>query len=90
MVKTTLHTDPSDHHFNRYNFDIEGLPRYQGCMYIPSCAGLRKIVMEEMHSTPYSSHPGVTKMVADMGPLYFWPGLKRDVTAFVAQCLECQ
>ena len=53
-------------------------------MYIPNCAGLRKIVMEEMHSTPYSSHPGVTEMVADMRPLYFWPGLKRDVTAFVA------
>lgn len=87
MVKTALHTDPSDHRFDGYSFDIEGLLRYQGRMYIPNHVGLRKIVMEEMHSTPYSGHPGVTKMVADMRPLYFWPGLKRDVTVFVAQCL---
>ena len=59
-------------------------------MYIPNHAGLRKIVMEEMHSTPYSSHPRVTKMVVDMRPLYFLLGLKHDVTAFVAQCLECR
>jgi hypothetical protein len=29
-------------------------------------------------------------MMADLRPLYFWPGLKWDVTKYVAQCLECQ
>ena len=89
MVKTTLHTDPFDYCFNGYSFDNNGLLRYQGRIYILDRARLMKIVMEEMHSTPYSGHLGVTKMATNLRPLYFWPRLKCVVTTFLAQCLGC-
>jgi hypothetical protein len=36
------------------------------------------------------AHPGVTKMRADLKPLFFWKGLKADIVNYVARCLECQ
>lgn len=89
-VKQALEQDPLDHRFSRYVFESDGILRFQGCMYIPSSAGLRELVLEEFHNPPYSRHPGVTKMVEGLRPLYFWLGLKRDVIAFIARCLECQ
>ena len=36
------------------------------------------------------AHPGVKKMYADLKPLFYWSGMKKDVVRFVASCLECQ
>ncbi len=53
-------------------------------MYIPNYTGLRKIVMEEIYSTPYLGHLGVTKMIFDLRAIYFQLGLKCNLIAFVA------
>ena len=29
-------------------------------------------------------------MLSDIKPLYFWKGMKREITKFIAKCLECQ
>jgi hypothetical protein len=36
------------------------------------------------------AHPGVTKMKADLKPLFFWKGMKADIVSYVVRCLECQ
>ncbi|KAA3480098.1 Retrovirus-related Pol polyprotein from transposon 17.6 [Gossypium australe] len=38
----------------------------------------------------YSMHPGGNKMYRDLRVLYWWSGLKREVTTFVSLCLMCQ
>lgn len=40
-------------------------------MYIPNKGGLRDLILEEMHNVPYSVHPDLNKMDADVKPLYF-------------------
>ncbi|XP_016733035.1 uncharacterized protein [Gossypium hirsutum] len=35
-------------------------------------------------------HPRGNKIYRDIRELYWWPGLKREVTDFVARCLTCQ
>ena len=35
-------------------------------------------------------HPGSTKMYQDLKVLYWWSGMKRDVSEFVTKCLVCQ
>ena len=89
-VKSVMNTDASDSRFDDYSLDEDGLLKYQNRIYVPDREGLRRVVLEEMHNTPFSGHPGVNKMMADLRPLYFWLGLKRDVIEYVAQCLECQ
>ena len=36
------------------------------------------------------AHPGVKKTYADLKPLFYWSGMKKDVVSFVERCLECQ
>ena len=67
-----------------------GLLRYKDQICVPSDAALRREILDESHNTPYSLHPGSTKMYHDVRSLYWWPGMKRDVVEYVAKCLTCQ
>nr|GFD02388.1 putative reverse transcriptase domain-containing protein [Tanacetum cinerariifolium] len=44
----------------------------------------------EAHSSPFSVHPGSTKMYHDLKQYFLWSGMKRDVATFVSKCLICQ
>lgn len=59
-------------------------------MYVPDVKELRNLVWKEIHEASYFRHLGVTKMMANVKPLYFWKGMKGDATNFVARFLECQ
>nr|GFA29055.1 putative reverse transcriptase domain-containing protein [Tanacetum cinerariifolium] len=48
-------------------------------VWIPSVAGIRKLIMDKAHTSRYSVHPGVDKMYYDLRDLYWWPGMKRDI-----------
>ncbi|GJY61934.1 putative reverse transcriptase domain-containing protein, partial [Tanacetum coccineum] len=47
-------------------------------------------VLSEAHSSPFSIHPGSTKMYGDLKQNFWWNGMKQDVAMFVAKCLTCQ
>ncbi|GJU18805.1 putative reverse transcriptase domain-containing protein [Tanacetum coccineum] len=48
-------------------------------IWIPSVGGVRKLIMDEAHTSRYSIHPGADKMYHDLRDLYWWPGMKRDI-----------
>nr|GEW75537.1 putative reverse transcriptase domain, ribonuclease H-like domain, aspartic peptidase domain protein [Tanacetum cinerariifolium] len=48
-------------------------------VWIPSVGGIRKLIMDEAHTSRYSAHPGADKMYYDLRDLYWWPGMKRDI-----------
>ncbi|GJS45724.1 putative reverse transcriptase domain-containing protein [Tanacetum coccineum] len=52
-------------------------------IWIPSVGGVRKLIMDEAHTSRYSVHPGVDKMYYDLRDLYWWPGMKRDIAEYV-------
>ncbi|GJU64840.1 putative reverse transcriptase domain-containing protein, partial [Tanacetum coccineum] len=56
---------------------------------IPSVGGVRKLIMDEAHTSRYSVHPGADKMYYDLRDLYWWPGMKRDIAEYVSRCLTC-
>nr|GEX88574.1 hypothetical protein [Tanacetum cinerariifolium] len=45
---------------------------------------------KQAHSSPFSIHPGSTKMYHDLKQHFWWSGMKRDVATFVSRCLICQ
>jgi hypothetical protein len=47
-------------------------------------------ILRKAHRGVYMAHLGVTKMRADLKPLFFWKGMKANIVNFVARCLECQ
>ncbi|GKD04886.1 putative reverse transcriptase domain-containing protein [Tanacetum coccineum] len=47
-------------------------------IWIPSVGGVRKLIMDEAHTSRYSIHPGADKMYYDLRDLYWWPGLLQQ------------
>ena len=58
-------------------------------IWVPSCSGVRALILEEAHRSRYSVHPGADKIYFDLRELYWWPGMKKDIAVFVSQCLTC-
>nr|GEV58978.1 retrotransposon protein, putative, Ty3-gypsy subclass [Tanacetum cinerariifolium] len=58
-------------------------------IWIPSVGGVRKLIMDEAHTSRYLLHPGTDKMYYDLKDLYWWPGIKRDIAEYVSRCLTC-
>ena len=76
--------------FEGYSLDIDGLLQFRGRIYVPKDSGLRRLVMDESHRSPYSAHPGVKKMYETLKNVFFWPRMKKEMAKYVAHCLECQ
>ncbi|GJV38683.1 putative reverse transcriptase domain-containing protein [Tanacetum coccineum] len=46
-------------------------------IWIPSVGGVRKLIMDEAHTSRYSIHPGADKMYHDLRDLYWWPEIPK-------------
>ncbi|XP_073057247.1 uncharacterized protein [Primulina eburnea] len=55
----------------------DGLLTFRGRICVPRGYDIRKDILIEAHTMPYSVHPGSTKMYQDLRRLYWWPGLPR-------------
>ncbi|GKC31563.1 putative reverse transcriptase domain-containing protein [Tanacetum coccineum] len=73
-------------HFERR--DDGGIYFFDG-IWIPSVGGVRKLIMDEAHTSRHSIHPGANKMYYDLRDLYWWPSMKGDVVEYVSRCLTC-
>ena len=56
---------------------------------VPQDEDLRKLILQEAHDSPFSIHPGNTKMYMDVKEGFWWNGLKRDIAEYIAKCDVC-
>lgn len=63
---------------------------FKGRLCVPKDEGLRKEILEEAHLTPYTAHPGGTKMYRDLRNIFWWRNMKRCIGLFVRRCMTCQ
>nr|GEX03867.1 putative reverse transcriptase domain-containing protein [Tanacetum cinerariifolium] len=54
-------------------------------LVVPNDASLKEALLTEAHSSPFSVHPGSTKMYHDLKQHFWWSGMKRDVATFVSR-----
>nr|GFB43649.1 reverse transcriptase domain-containing protein [Tanacetum cinerariifolium] len=57
-------------HFKRRH---DGVIYYFDRIWIISVGGIRKLIIDEAHTSRYSVHLGVDKMYYDLRDLYWWP-----------------
>ncbi|GJV91167.1 putative reverse transcriptase domain-containing protein [Tanacetum coccineum] len=50
------------------------------CILLNEYGNLRTLIMNEVYTTKYSIHPGADKMYYDLRDLYWWPGMKKDIS----------
>jgi hypothetical protein len=51
---------------------------------------VKEDILREAHRTPYTVHPGETKMYQDLKKTYWWKRMKVDVAKYVSSCGVCQ
>ena len=57
-------------------------------LVIPPGGGLQQLLLQEMHCA-IGGHLGTRKTTHDLLLYVWWPGLSRDVSAFVRGCTFC-
>ena len=73
-----------------FSLSSDGILNFRGRVCVPDDPELRTQILTEAHATPYSIHPGATKMYKDLKEKFWWSGMKGDVAKFVEKCLTCQ
>ncbi|KAL0551590.1 hypothetical protein IC582_010679 [Cucumis melo] len=73
-----------------FSLSFDGGLSFEGRLCVPSDSAVKKKLLFKAHSSPFSMHPGSTKMYQDLKRVYWWRNMKREVAEFVSKCLVCQ
>ncbi|TYK04587.1 ty3-gypsy retrotransposon protein [Cucumis melo var. makuwa] len=73
-----------------FSISSDGGLLFQRRLCVPSDSAVKTELLSEAHSSPFSMHPGSTKMYQDLKRVYWWRNMKREVAEFVSKCLVCQ
>ena len=90
QIKQQLQQANDEGNPQKFELDKAGMLYYKGRIYIPNQSQIKNLILDEFHTSHYAGHPGYQKMITAIRRNYFWPGMKKDVTEYLAQCLECQ
>ena len=77
----------------RTNFFLseDGVLGYKGGrVCVPNDEEIKRQILYEAHNTPYTMHPGTTKMYRDLKKYFWWSRMKKNVVKYVTRCLTCQ
>ncbi|KAL0553580.1 hypothetical protein IC582_007480 [Cucumis melo] len=73
-----------------FSLSSDGGLLFERRLCVPSDSAVKTELLSEAHSSPFSMHPGNTKMYQDLKRVYWWRNMKREVAEFVSKCLVCQ
>ncbi|KAL0549090.1 hypothetical protein IC582_013570 [Cucumis melo] len=73
-----------------FSLSSDGGLLFERRLCVPSDGAVKTELLSEAHSSPFSMHPGSTKMYQDLKRVYWWRNMKREVAEFVSKCLVCQ
>ena len=63
--------------------------RWRGRIWIPAFEPLRMRLIQSIHDSPLSGHPGPENIRELFAREYTWPGMTQDVRRFVRNCNTC-
>jgi hypothetical protein len=70
--------------------DAEGVVWFKDRLCVPNITSIRELILKKAHETAYSIHPGSEKMYQDLKKRFWWYGMRREITEYVARCDNCQ
>jgi hypothetical protein len=87
LIKTTSHANPAYRAMAGFLYHIDD-SRYR--LYVPDDAGIIRDILAHHHDHPNACHPGQNRMERTLKQHFYWPGLHKDVSAYVRSCCHCQ
>ena len=79
QVKEKLQQGKLDEICEGYKFREYDVLLYKCRLYIPNCAYLKIVIMDEIHQIPYSGHPRYQKTITTARNKKFWHGMKKEI-----------
>jgi hypothetical protein len=73
-----------------FTIDENDLVRFRGRLCVPQKLEVKMDILRGAHKTPYTVHPGETKMYRDLNQNIWWKRMKVDVSKYVVACKVCQ
>jgi hypothetical protein len=73
-----------------FSEDNQGVLWYKGRICVPNIKELKDKIHRKAHESAYSIHLRGNKMYHDLKVSYWWYGMQRDITEYVALCDTCQ
>ena len=73
-----------------WNIDADRAYRCRGRLCVLNEGQLRMDILDEAHKSRMTVHLGGTKMYKDLKRNFWWKGMKREIVAYVSQCLTYQ
>src|ERR1041384_5461844 len=70
--------------------DEHGAIWFEKRICVPQDEEIRELILQEAHDSPYSIHPGNTKIYLDLRERFWWPSLKLEIARYIALCDVCQ
>jgi hypothetical protein len=75
-----------DNKTSDFSEDIHGTLWLDKRICVLDLKPIKESILREAHDLAYSIHPGSTKMYKDLKTRYWWNGMKREVTEYLALC----
>ncbi|XP_016709129.1 uncharacterized protein [Gossypium hirsutum] len=72
-----------------FGLNSDGMLCIRGRICVSNYFDLRQSILREAHSSHYAMYLDGNKMYRDLRELYWWSGLKYEVTDFLVRCLTC-
>jgi hypothetical protein len=66
--------------------DDQGIVWFNNRIVVPKNEEIRQQILDEVHLSRYSIHPGSTKMYHDLKQHYWWTKMKIEIACYVARC----
>ena len=63
---------------------------YKGRLHLGSLVPFQQGILQQFHCSPLGGHTGVYKTYARLKREFYWPGMRRDMRAFIRSCDTCQ
>ncbi|XP_022864444.1 uncharacterized protein LOC111384401 [Olea europaea var. sylvestris] len=90
VVSMIIKNDIQDGKTSDFHILAYGILRFRARLYVPDVENIRRGILSEAHMTPYSVHPGATKMYRDLKLQYWWLNMKDEIAEYVGQCSTYQ
>lgn len=82
--EVTVKTSLSECHL-----DERGLLCFRGRVWIPDSEPLRTSIIQQVHDSHITGHPGRDATYSILSRRFFWPGAAKDVRRFLRNCSVC-
>ena len=67
-----------------------GMFYLDGRLVLPDALGIRQMVFQALHATPFAGHKGVSATTRLIKRQYYWPRMDADILRWVQECPSCQ